>query len=175
MRKSQKRLGVVSLDFTSRFNTCKNKTIQWIIQLLACRFVLSSSSSPPLVESSSRQSREPSTKPKCSTTKYDQNYSTGQTVFYWYLFKIFLDFINWRRFYAFTNYSCIGVDDKFVYTPSLQNYPDLPPWIHYKFNNKNRYGYLYGTPPVILSEQQVLVKKKNIYFHWNTYILFKTN
>lgn len=44
-----------------------------------------------------------------------------------------------------------------MYTPSLQNYPDLPPWIHYKFNNKNRHGYLYGTPPVDSLERQIQV------------------
>ncbi|VVC26480.1 Hypothetical protein CINCED_3A016265 [Cinara cedri] len=48
-----------------------------------------------------------------------------------------------------------GIDAKFAYTPSLQNYPDLPPWIHYKFNSKNRHGYLYGTPPVSPLERQI--------------------
>lgn len=59
----------------------------------------------------------------------------------------------------------------FVFTPSLQNYPDLLPWIHYKFNSKNRHGYLYGTPPANLLERQILVKNKNKYF--NLYILVK--
>ncbi|XP_026814739.1 epsilon-sarcoglycan [Rhopalosiphum maidis] len=50
-----------------------------------------------------------------------------------------------------------GADNKFVFTPSLQNYPDLLHWIHYKFNSKNRHGYLYGTPPANLLERQILL------------------
>lgn len=46
-----------------------------------------------------------------------------------------------------------------MYTPSLQNYPDLLHWIHYRFDGKNRHGYLYGTPPADLMERQILVKK----------------
>ncbi|XP_050548141.1 uncharacterized protein LOC126909754 [Daktulosphaira vitifoliae] len=50
-----------------------------------------------------------------------------------------------------------GIDgNMFNYTPSLQNYPDLPYWIHYKFNEKNKFGYIYGTPP-ISSENQIKV------------------
>uniref|UniRef100_A0A2S2QI50 Epsilon-sarcoglycan n=1 Tax=Sipha flava TaxID=143950 RepID=A0A2S2QI50_9HEMI len=47
------------------------------------------------------------------------------------------------------------VETNFVYTPSLQNYPDLLHWIHYKFNTKNRHGYLYGTPPADSSERLI--------------------
>lgn len=50
-----------------------------------------------------------------------------------------------------------GADVDFVYTPSLQNYPDLPPWIHYKFNSKHSHGYLYGTAPMNLLERQIIV------------------
>ncbi|XP_022162756.1 epsilon-sarcoglycan [Myzus persicae] len=50
-----------------------------------------------------------------------------------------------------------GADTKFVFTPSLQNYPDLLHWIHYKFNSKNRHGYLYGTPPAGSVDRQILL------------------
>lgn len=63
---------------------------------------------------------------------------------------------NTRRYLTKNNF--LDADAKFVYTPSLQNYPDLPPWIHYKFNNKNRHGYLYGTPPVASTQRQIQVK-----------------
>ncbi|CAI6368956.1 unnamed protein product [Macrosiphum euphorbiae] len=50
-----------------------------------------------------------------------------------------------------------GADTGFVFTPSLQNYPDLLHWIHYKFNSKNRHGYLYGTPPADSLDRQILL------------------
>lgn len=111
-------------------------------------------------------------KRKCFTTKYAQNFLTGQTVF-WYLIQII-----WNKYqssildgFTLNLFNNLGADTKFVFTPSLQNYPDLLPWIHYKFNNKNRHGYLYGTPPANLLERQILVKNKNKYF--NLYILVK--
>lgn len=74
-----------------------------------------------------------------------------------------------RGFFLTNSVFELGADTTFLYTPSLQNYPDLPPWIHYKFNNKNRHGYLYGTPPVASSERQIQVTysrgRNTIVFH----------
>ncbi|XP_071446057.1 epsilon-sarcoglycan isoform X2 [Hetaerina americana] len=38
-------------------------------------------------------------------------------------------------------------NDQFSYRPSLLNAPDLPPWIHYVYSNRQQSGFLYGVPP----------------------------
>lgn len=83
------------------------------------------------------------------------NWTNG--IIFVFMFTLFFTL----RFTWFFHQLSVGIDAKIVYTPSLQNYPDLPPWMHYKFNNKNRNGYLYGTPPVNLLERQIQVHYLN--------------
>ncbi|XP_050429473.1 epsilon-sarcoglycan [Adelges cooleyi] len=69
------------------------------------------------------------------STALVKNINETETFYY----EIRPELFNWTN----------GIDgNKFSYTPSLHNYPDLPPWIRYKSNDKNGYGYIYGTPPV---------------------------
>lgn len=50
-----------------------------------------------------------------------------------------------------------GVNDQFVYQPSLLNNPDLPSWINYIYSNRHHAGFLYGVPPNI-NNAEVLVE-----------------
>lgn len=45
------------------------------------------------------------------------------------------------------NWTFEGINDQFVYQPSLLNAPDLPSWMHYVYSHRHHAGFLYGVPP----------------------------
>lgn len=57
--------------------------------------------------------------------------------------------------------------DQFNYRASLEGYPDLPSWIQYMYSAEYHSGFLYGTPPKHLSNNQVRISLRVSQINYN--------